>query len=110
MKQKKLSLRSLPDGTYWFHKVIAFQHHVIRTQQEMSYIFLQTGNADQTPVFFDMPRNTTVLQKRSSAVLFRTLGLYYNTEMLHFRFMNRIPILRPNLKVTSKSSLPKFLA
>jgi hypothetical protein len=39
-----------------------------------------------------------------SAVLVRTLGLYYNAETLHFKFMNRIPNSGPNLKVTSKIS------
>jgi hypothetical protein len=43
-----------------------------------------------------------------SAVLIRTLGLYYNAETFHFKFMNRIPNSGPNLKVTSKKRLPKI--
>jgi hypothetical protein len=61
----------------------------------------QIGNANYTPVFFDMPRNTTVQQKGSSAVLVRMIGLYYNAGTFHLKFMNRIPVSGPNLKVTS---------
>jgi hypothetical protein len=42
-----------------------------------------------------------------SAVLFRTLVLYYNAEMFHFKVMNRIPNCGPNLKVTSKTTPSK---
>jgi hypothetical protein len=42
-----------------------------------------------------------------SAVLVRTLGLYYNTETFHFKLMNRIPNSGPNLKVTSKTTPSK---
>jgi hypothetical protein len=38
-----------------------------------------------------------------SAVIVRILGLYYNAETFHFKFMNRIPNSGPNLKVTSKT-------
>jgi hypothetical protein len=54
-------------------------------------------------MFFDMPRNIAVQQKGSSAVLFRTFGLYYNAEMFRVKYMNRIPISGPNLKVASKT-------
>jgi hypothetical protein len=49
-----------------------------------------------------------VLQEcRISAVLVRTLGLCYNAEMFHFKFINRIPNSEPNLKVTSKTTPSK---
>jgi hypothetical protein len=54
-----------------------------------------------------MPRNTTVQQKGSSAVLIRSLGLYYNAETFHFKFVQRIPLSGPNLKVTSKATPSK---
>jgi hypothetical protein len=38
-----------------------------------------------------------------SAVIVRILGLYYNAEMFHFKFMNRIPNSGPKLKLTSKT-------
>jgi hypothetical protein len=38
-----------------------------------------------------------------SGVLIRTLGLYYNAETFHFKFMNRIPNYRPNLNATTKT-------
>jgi hypothetical protein len=71
--------------------------------QEKSNILSQIGNSDQTPVFLDMPRTTTVQQKGSSAVLFRTSGLYHNPDTFHFMFINRLPISGPNPKVTSKT-------
>jgi hypothetical protein len=44
-----------------------------------------------------------------SAIIIRTLGLYYNAETFHFKFMNRIPNSGPNLKVASKKKrLPKI--
>jgi hypothetical protein len=68
--------------------------------QEKSNILSQIRNADQTPVFLDMPRTT---KKGSSAVLFRTSGLYHNPDTFHFTFINRLPISGPNPKVTSKT-------
>jgi hypothetical protein len=42
-----------------------------------------------------------------SAVLVRTLGLYYSAETFHLKFMSRITTSGPNLKVTSKTTPPK---
>jgi hypothetical protein len=103
----KIKNVTVSEATYWFHKVIGFHRHVIRLWQEKSYILSQIGNADQTPVFFDMLRNTTVQRKGSSAVLVRTLGLHYNAKTFHLKFINRIPISRPILKVTSKTTPSK---
>jgi hypothetical protein len=73
----------------------------------MSYILSQIRNTIKTLVFFDMPRNATVQQERLSAVLVRTSGLYYNAEIFNLKFMNRIPISRPNLKVSSITTQSK---
>jgi hypothetical protein len=54
---------------------VVFHRRVIRVRQEM-YILSQIENSDHTLVLFDMPINTTVQQKGSSAVLDTTLGLY----------------------------------
>jgi hypothetical protein len=70
--------------------------------QEKLYSLSQIGN-DQAPVFFDMPRNSTVQQKGSSAVLVRMSGLYHNPETFNFKFVNRLPISGPKLKVASKT-------
>jgi hypothetical protein len=63
--------------------------------------FVADWNTNQTPIFFDTPRNTTVKQEGSSAVLIKMSGLYYNYETFHFKSINRVPISGPNLKVTS---------
>jgi hypothetical protein len=34
----------------------------------------QTGNADQTPVFFDMPRNTSIEKQGVRSVTIKTTG------------------------------------
>jgi hypothetical protein len=75
-------------------------------RQEM-YVLSQIGNANQTPVLFDMPRNNAVQQKGRSAVLNRTLGLYYNAKTFLFKFMNTIPVSGPNVIVTSKTTPSK---
>jgi hypothetical protein len=85
---------TVPEATYWFHKIIAFHCYVIRMRQEL-YILSHTGSVSQTPVLFNMPRNTAVQQKGLSAVLIRISGLYHNPEMFHFRFINRLPISEP---------------
>jgi hypothetical protein len=54
------------------------------------------------------PVTSFVLQECGiSAVLIRTLGLYYNAETFHFKFMNRIPNSGSKLKVTSKTTPSK---
>jgi hypothetical protein len=37
-----------------------FQKYIINLWQQHSYIVSQIDNADQTPVYFEMPRDTTV--------------------------------------------------
>ena len=69
MKRKGLSLRRrttlcqklLRDFT---DNVINFHRHVIRMREEYSYLLSQIGNANQTPVFFDMSR-TLLLKSRA---------------------------------------------
>lgn len=55
-------------------KLISFQRYVIDIRREKSYDLSQIGNADQTPVFFDMPRNSSVEKRGSSSVVIRTSG------------------------------------
>jgi hypothetical protein len=50
-----------------------------------------------------MPRNTAFQQGGLSAFLVRTLGLYYNVETFYLKFVNKIPISGPNMKVASKT-------
>lgn len=55
-------------------KVVQFHRFVLRKRQARLYELSQIGNADQTPVCFDMPRNTSIAKKGSSTVTVRTTG------------------------------------
>lgn len=79
MRRKNLSLRRrttlcqrLPMD--YTEKVVAFHRHVIRMRQTNNYLLSQIGNADQTPVYFDMPSNTTIEEKGASSVPIITSG------------------------------------
>jgi hypothetical protein len=41
-------------------KLVSFQKYVLKLRKQHVYLLGQIGNADQTPVFFDMPESTTV--------------------------------------------------
>jgi hypothetical protein len=43
-------------------------------REEHSYLLSQIGNADQTPVFFDMPRNTSIEKQGVRSVTIKTTG------------------------------------
>jgi hypothetical protein len=58
-------------------------------------------------MFFNMPRNTTVQQKGSSAIFDRTSSLHHNPETYHWKFMNKLPISRRSLKATYKTKPSK---
>jgi hypothetical protein len=79
MKRKGLLLRrrttlcqKLPRD--FTDKVINFHRHVIRMREEHSYLLSQIGNADQTPVIFDMPRNTSIEKQGMRSVTIKTTG------------------------------------
>lgn len=55
-------------------KLISFQRYVIKKRLEKGYTLGQIGNADQTPVYFDMPMAYTVAEKGSKEVRLRTAG------------------------------------
>lgn len=55
-------------------KLVNFQRYVIQMRQRHLYPFHQIGNADETPVFFDMASNTTVDTKGVKSVLLRGTG------------------------------------
>jgi hypothetical protein len=78
----------------------------MNTARKVIY-FVPDQKTDQTPVLFDMPRNTSVQRRNSSAALIRMSGLYYNPKKFHLKFINRLPISGPNLKVTSKTKPSK---
>lgn len=55
-------------------KLLEFQKYVIKKRKENKYILSQIGNADQTPVYFDMPSSTTVDKKGAKSVSVKTSG------------------------------------
>jgi hypothetical protein len=60
--------------TYYDEKLVAYQCHIIKLRRKHDYLLGQMGNADETPMFFDMPANTTVDTKGSKSVLVKTTG------------------------------------
>jgi hypothetical protein len=55
-------------------KLLEFQWHVIKLRKQDSYMLGHIGNADQTPVYSDMPSNVTVNEKGAKTVLIRGSG------------------------------------
>lgn len=55
-------------------KLVQFQRYVIRMRHQNNYLMSQIGNADQTPVYFEMPYDTTVHKKGEKQVTIRTGG------------------------------------
>ena len=55
-------------------KLTEFQQFIIRQRKQHDYDLSQIGNADQTPLTFDMPYNTTVDTKGAKSVQLNTTG------------------------------------
>lgn len=55
-------------------RIVQFHRFVLYKRQERCYLLLHIGNVDQTPVYFDMPYNTTIANKGSSNITIRTTG------------------------------------
>lgn len=55
-------------------RIVQFHCFVLYKRQERCYLLLQIGNVDQTPVYFDVPHNTTIANKGSSTITVRTTG------------------------------------
>jgi hypothetical protein len=53
---------------------LCFLKYIINLRRQHSYIVSQIGNADQTPVYFKMPLDTTVHKKGDKNVTVRTGG------------------------------------
>lgn len=64
--------QSLPEA--YEDKIVDFHRFVIRIEQQ-HFLLTQIGNADQTPLNFDMPSNTTVEHKDVRTVHVRTTGV-----------------------------------
>lgn len=79
MRRKGFALRrrtsicqKLPEA--YEDKLIDFQRYVIRLRQQHGYMLGQIGNADETPVWFDMPSSTTVCERGSKEVKLLSTG------------------------------------
>lgn len=55
-------------------KLRAYQKYVINLRKKNEYLMSQIGNADQTPVYFDMPSSVTVDVKGAKSVLVKSTG------------------------------------
>uniref|UniRef100_A0A8D0DA03 HTH CENPB-type domain-containing protein n=1 Tax=Sander lucioperca TaxID=283035 RepID=A0A8D0DA03_SANLU len=55
-------------------KLLSFQRYVLKLRKTHSYPLDQIGNADQTPVFFDMPTSVNVAKKGDKSVIVRSTG------------------------------------
>ena len=64
-------------------KLLEFQQFVIQLHRQHGYDLSQIGNADQTPLTFDLPYERTVAEKGMKTVSIRTTG----HEKSHFTVM-----------------------
>uniref|UniRef100_A0A3Q1GUX3 Pogo transposable element derived with KRAB domain n=1 Tax=Acanthochromis polyacanthus TaxID=80966 RepID=A0A3Q1GUX3_9TELE len=55
-------------------KLLSYQRYVLGLRKKHDYPLDQMGNADQTPVYFDMPSSVTVEKKREKSVLVKSTG------------------------------------
>ena len=55
-------------------KLISFQRQVINLQKQRNYLLSHIGNADQMPIYFDMPSNVIVDDKDTKSVPIKTTG------------------------------------
>jgi hypothetical protein len=72
IRRKTSVSQRLPDA--YEEKILCFQKYIINLWQQHSYIVSQIGNADQTPVYFEMSRDTMVHKKGDKNVTVRTGG------------------------------------
>uniref|UniRef100_A0A672HMK3 HTH CENPB-type domain-containing protein n=1 Tax=Salarias fasciatus TaxID=181472 RepID=A0A672HMK3_SALFA len=55
-------------------KLLSYQRYVLGLRKKHHYPLDQMGNADQTPVYFDMPSHVTVEKKGKKSVLVKSTG------------------------------------
>ena len=56
------------------YKLISFQRYIIKLRKLYDYELSQIGNADQTPLTFDLPFTTTVSELGEKSVNLKTTG------------------------------------
>jgi hypothetical protein len=72
IRRKTSVSQRLPDA--YEEKILCFQKYITNLQWQHSYSVSQIGNADQTPVYFEMPLDTTMHKKGDKNVTVRTGG------------------------------------
>lgn len=55
-------------------KLTEFHQHFIKMRSTHDYDFMHIGNADETPIYFDMPRNYTIHSRGAKEVKILTTG------------------------------------
>ncbi|KAH7958507.1 hypothetical protein HPB49_002099 [Dermacentor silvarum] len=76
MRRRTTMCQRLPEA--YAEKLLNFQRYVIGLRKQHNYLLSQIGNADQTPVYFEMPMKTTLEKKGSKSVSVLTGG---NTKL-----------------------------
>lgn len=76
MRRRTTMCQRLPNA--YEDKLLSYQRYVIGLRKEHNYLLSQVGNADQTPVYFEMPMDTTLQKKGSKSVSVLTGG---NTKL-----------------------------
>lgn len=72
VRRKTTISQRLPEA--YTDKLLCFQRYVIQLRKLNNYPLCQIGNADQTPVYFEMPVDTTVNKVGDKTVKIRTAG------------------------------------
>ena len=55
-------------------KLLTFQQFIITLRKEKNFSMGQMGDADKTPIWFDMPCNYTIMEKGIKEVIIKTSG------------------------------------
>ena len=72
IRRRTTMAQRLPEA--YEEKLLSFQKHVLMLRKKHKYNFAVIGNADETPVFFDMPGETTVNSAGAKSVHVRRAG------------------------------------
>jgi hypothetical protein len=74
--RNELCIRRITSVSQWlldaYEEKMCFLKYIINLWQQHSYIVSQIGNADQTPVYLEMPLDTMVHKKGDKNVTVRT--------------------------------------
>lgn len=72
IRRRTTLAQRLPDE--YENKIIEFHQYILQVRDKYNFDLYQIGNADQCPVFWDMPMATTIEQKGAKSVPIRSTG------------------------------------